>query len=122
MKTYLFVCQELSRDIECQLKGVVLIGFPLQTTIRRPLINPSVAPILRSISQKIVPVRIAAFHCCIQEDPWFRLAATLILQVLPKPYRLRSRVHIGKIRISAHLSSFVTASASIYCFIVSFLF
>ena len=113
MKTYLFVCQELSRDIECQLKGVVLIGFPLQTTVRRPLINPRVGPILKAISQKIVPVRIAAFHCCIREDPWFRLAATLLLQVLPKAFRLRSRVHIGKIRISAHSALLVTASALI---------
>ena len=97
MKAFLFVCQELSRDIECQIKGVVIIGFPLdRDKDSRPNLNPVSARILKDVSQKIVPVRIAAFHCCIEQDPWFRLASTLLMRALPRQFRLRARIHMGK--------------------------
>lgn len=96
MKALLFVCQELSRDIECQIKGVVLIGFPLDRIARRPSVSPSVISIMKRINQFMVPVRVVAFHLCIPDDPWFRLAAALLLQTAPRIFRLRSRVHVGK--------------------------
>jgi hypothetical protein len=98
MKAYLYVCQELADDIECQTKGVIIIGFPLERTEASPSIDRSVIEILQQISHKIVPVRIAAFHICIADHPWFRLFSSLLLQALPIQFRLRSRVHIGKIR------------------------
>ena len=81
------------------MKGVVIIGFPLDHVRNgaSPQIDGSIREIYQAISQKIVPVRIAAVHLCFPDDPWFRLASSLVLQALPKQFRMRSRVHTGKI-------------------------
>eukprot|EP00536_Pseudo-nitzschia_multiseries_P006407 jgi/Psemu1/304094/fgenesh1_kg.135_\ len=79
------------------MKGVVIIGFPLVEVQKNPILPKPVRRILDVISLKVVPIRIAAVHICIQDNPWFRLASYLILQALPKQFRIRSRVHMGSI-------------------------
>ncbi|VEU44185.1 unnamed protein product [Pseudo-nitzschia multistriata] len=79
------------------MKGVVLIGFPLTKCTGDPILSGPVKKIYSVFAQKVVPVRLAAVHLCIADNPWFRLASTLLLQAFSKEFRLRSRVHIGSI-------------------------
>jgi len=97
LKAFLYICQQLSNDVECQIKGVIIIGFPLERHEGQPDMDGNVRYILNTIAKKIVPVRIAAVHLCVADDPWFRLAAALVLRELPRQFRLRSRVHVGKV-------------------------
>ena len=84
IKALLFLCQELSRDIECQIKGVVILLFPLEIAEGRLNLNRTFVQVLETISQNITPVRLAAFHICVRPNPWLRLGTSLALQVLPK--------------------------------------
>lgn len=102
LKAFLFMCQELSNDVECQIRGVIviafpLIGVPLEVVGIQPVMNTSVREIMNIVGKKVVPVRIAAMHICITDNPWVRLASALLLKALPTAFRLRSRVHIGTI-------------------------
>uniref|UniRef100_A0A7S4EK76 DUF6824 domain-containing protein n=1 Tax=Pseudo-nitzschia australis TaxID=44445 RepID=A0A7S4EK76_9STRA len=97
IKTMLYICQELANDVECQMKGVVLIGFPLTLSGESPMLDKTVRKLFDSFERKIVPVRIAAVHLCIPDSPWFKLASYMILQALTKTFRVRSRVHVGSI-------------------------
>jgi len=96
MKCLLFVCQELSDDVECQLKGVVIIGFPLEVSTT-PAINGVASGIYKYISEYAFPVRVVAVHLCILDNKWFRIGSALLLRAFPKQFRLRSRIHIGSI-------------------------
>jgi len=87
----------LSSDVESQIKGVVMIGFPLERSEKVPAIDMKLMKIFKLFSGKILPVRISAMHICIKDDPWFKLAAAVILRMLPVNFRLRSRIHIGSI-------------------------
>mmetsp|Transcript_23812 Transcript_23812/g.66046 ORF Transcript_23812/g.66046 Transcript_23812/m.66046 type:complete len:461 (-) Transcript_23812:980-2362(-) len=97
MKTCLYICQELANDPECQMKGVVIIGFPLVQVKDKPLLPIPVRKIFNLLSRRVVPIRVAAVHLCIPDHPWFRLASYLILQAFPIQFRIRSRVHTGSI-------------------------
>lgn len=97
LKAFLYICQQLSDDVECQLKGVVLMAFPLERTNKIPTVDQNVKLIFRMVSNKIVPVRISAVHICVQDSPWFRLASSLIIKAFPREFRIRTRVHIGSV-------------------------
>ena len=87
------------------MKGVVLIGFPLTKCTGDPILSGPVKKIYSVFAQKVVPVRLAAVHLCIADNPWFRLASTLLLQAFSKEFRLRSRVHIGEIPQAVYSSN-----------------
>jgi hypothetical protein len=102
MKVTLFACQELSNDVETQIKGVVLIGFLLERSEKFPTIDMKLMKLYGMLSGKIMPIRISAMHICIRDDPWFRFAAAVILRMLPVNFRLRSRIHVGKTLRNRH--------------------
>jgi hypothetical protein len=95
----LYICQQLSDDIECQINGAVLICFPLNETRQGkfPVMDKSVKMVLDTIGQRISPIRISAVHICIPDDPWFSVGASIALRAFPKQFRIRTRVHTGKL-------------------------
>ncbi|KAG7346909.1 hypothetical protein IV203_005978 [Nitzschia inconspicua] len=90
MRVFFYFMCVLAEDIETQRKGAVIIMIPQDETLE-PV---ALAEKMRSIHSVIdsVPVRISAYHVCVSEPQFF---IRMALSIVPKPIRLRFRVHQG---------------------------
>mmetsp|Transcript_18139 Transcript_18139/g.51645 ORF Transcript_18139/g.51645 Transcript_18139/m.51645 type:complete len:556 (+) Transcript_18139:249-1916(+) len=85
----------IRRDEQSQRRGIVVIGYTIGSTLSG-FANAMVL-ISRSQFEDFLPFRVMGVHLCIDTSSisTFRPFLSLLLKVIPKSIRLRSRIHMG---------------------------
>lgn len=82
-------------DEQTQVKGMTFVMFPCEELIESVGDAHERGELIRW--GKSMPVRISAFHICLRNaNPIDHVVKACTLLILPKQYRARVRVHIGK--------------------------
>lgn len=82
-------------DVETQLKGIVVIIWPV-SDITQHLHNKDDMMKLQKKILKGSPVRVCAFHFCVPDSPIFHLLRTIFTLTLDRDKRSRLKFHVGQ--------------------------
>lgn len=83
-------------DIETQLKGIVVIIWPVADVAMNHIKNKEHLMQVQKERLKGTPIRTCAFHFCVPDSPFCYMLRTIFALTLDKTKRCRLKFHIGE--------------------------
>lgn len=82
-------------DVETQLKGIVVIIWPVTDIAIKHLKNKERLVETQGRQLRGSSVRVAAFHFCVPDNPVFQVLRIVFAMTLDKMSRSRLKFHVG---------------------------